>query len=1270
MFKKIKNKEENNDFPYENKYNFQKLTPTTLEDLKIYKDAFEFIFNNEDIKNIGITGAYSAGKSSVIETYKSLNPDLKFLNISLAYFQETNYEQIVEEQNNYEKPDKDEIKQGDEVRKGSSDAQNISIDEKVLEGKILNQLIHQINRKDIQQTNFRVKRHYSDSKLFFLGALITVLILILTFITKFFKWNGYVNSLKDGNIKNSLLVTTSPLMLIFTSAAAMIILTCMIYILLKAQINHSLFKKLSIQGNSFEILGQSNESYFDKYLNEVLYLFENCGADIIVFEDIDRYNSNQIFQRLREINMLVNNRKKLKNIKTNTPMRFFYLLRDDIFVNKDRTKFFDFIIPVVPVIDGSNSINKFISFFKAGNVFHHFKEQFLQEISLYIDDMRILKNIYNEYIVYENQIKTTEQKADKLLAMVIYKNIFPRDFSDLQLNSGFVYTLFNKKEFFISDEKKTLEKKLSDLEVAEKEILQSLEEVDHLYEYKRDFISPNYGTSYQKKLDLLTKEKNERKRIVQIKKDYENDELKKKIEEVKIELSKLDQKKLYEIINKENRDKIFKVVYENELGQTFAFEEIKGSNYFPLIKYLIKKGYIDETYPDYMSFFYHDSISSSDKIFIRNVIDGERELFSFEINNPDKVALRLDKNYFDNDEVLNIYLVNFLLNPSEYMKSTKSEVVQLEEEVKRDIHYKLSRIVNQIMVKGKFDFINIYLEQGKEISLFVNELNKVWPEIFKLINEKKKMLYAIESVYNTEFSYLEQINVDNILSSYISRQSDFLYTQNPDVERFEKALKLLNVKFKAIDYQWSNEELFMAVYKHNLYEINLDMICLMLKTIYGYDNEDVLVHKNYTLILSKPEEPLTSYVKENIDDYINVIVNKCDYINDSEEVVIQLLNDDVDSVLKEMYIEKLKTKISSIKAIEHIDLWKTLIINNLIYSDSNVLEYYFNSGNEIDKVIADYINNHITKDCNFNYKQIENEYGEDSGSKFMDDVVRSKDISIKAHTYILIALKMVYNKFDIEGISDDKMDVLINLKMIKMTSENLEFIRVHYTHKVAVFIKQNIQIYVQEIINKENLNLDELKEVLGMDVSEEFKFALLKLTTHPVTCLPDYYSEELTSYILHNNFDKDELPELFGRYMDLSDNLKNRVEEITILNLNHVTSNEFIVPFQLGIKLFDTKSISQDIKFSIFASSASTFSLDECQESLQKMKQNNLLSILKGKRTALPITSINKTILDIFEQNNWIHGYGVDKKDNNIYRVKKLSSHQQQRQQDLEMHLY
>ena len=155
---------------------------------------------------------------------------------------------------------------------------------------------------------------------------------------------------------------------------------------------------MNFKGAEIEIFESKDDSYFDKYLNEVLYLFEKTDVDAIVFEDMDRFEMNHIFERLREINTLVNLHLQAEK-KT---LKFLYLLRDDVFVSKDRTKFFDYIIPIVPVVDGSNSYDQFIEHLKNNNLQNELDSKFLQGLSLYVDDMRLLKNICNEFLVYYN----------------------------------------------------------------------------------------------------------------------------------------------------------------------------------------------------------------------------------------------------------------------------------------------------------------------------------------------------------------------------------------------------------------------------------------------------------------------------------------------------------------------------------------------------------------------------------------------------------------------------------------------------------------------------------------------------------------------------------------------------------------------------------------------------------------------------------------------------------------------------------------------------
>lgn len=119
--------------------------------------------------------------------------------------------------------------------------------------------------------------------------------------------------------------------------------------------------------------------------------------------------------------------------------------------------------------------------------------------------MRLLKNIYNEFVIYFNRLNITELDCNKMLAMIAYKNLFPRDFADLQLNQGFVYTLFNNKEFFIEEEVKSLSERIAEtihqIELANSEHLKTIKELDAAFEDKKPI------DRWGRKQDLSTTDK-------------------------------------------------------------------------------------------------------------------------------------------------------------------------------------------------------------------------------------------------------------------------------------------------------------------------------------------------------------------------------------------------------------------------------------------------------------------------------------------------------------------------------------------------------------------------------------------------------------------------------------------------------------------------------------------------------------------------------------------------------------------------------------------
>lgn len=56
-------------------------------------------------------------------------------------------------------------------------------------------------------------------------------------------------------------------------------------------------------------------------------------------------------------------------------------------------------------------------------------------------------------------------------------------------------------------------------------------------------------------------------------------------------------KSLSEIITRENVDSIFHTTTD-ELDKEILFNDVKGNEYFDLLKFLLRNGYVDESYND------------------------------------------------------------------------------------------------------------------------------------------------------------------------------------------------------------------------------------------------------------------------------------------------------------------------------------------------------------------------------------------------------------------------------------------------------------------------------------------------------------------------------------------------------------------------------------------------------------------------------------------------------------------------------------------------
>ena len=154
---------------------------------------------------------------------------------------------------------------------------------------------------------------------------------------------------------------------------------------------------------------------------------------------MDRFGTSNIFLKLRELNQLFNESKIVGRHIT-----FVYAIKDDVFKDEERTKFFDYITTVIPVINPSNSKDKLKELLiSKGFEVNEIPDDDLSEMAFFIQDMRILINIVNEYKQYREKLctdKTRKLNLTKLLAMIVYKNYYPQDFAQLHRREGKVYS--------------------------------------------------------------------------------------------------------------------------------------------------------------------------------------------------------------------------------------------------------------------------------------------------------------------------------------------------------------------------------------------------------------------------------------------------------------------------------------------------------------------------------------------------------------------------------------------------------------------------------------------------------------------------------------------------------------------------------------------------------------------------------------------------------------------------------------------------------------
>jgi len=1061
-----------------NRYNnpnpngYEDLTPTNNgDDDRKYSEALEWALKNENIKNIALTGAFGSGKSSILRTFEKEHQGYNYLNISLASF-------------------------GDTITNEDLDnEQNI---DRLIELSILQQIFYHVKHKNIPDSRFKRIKSISKGSLLFdtLEIIVWILALLLFFMPKFIQETAIGKELN----------LSSP---IFTYLLPSIILLGIGFFIAKSIriANNSKLNKLNIQSGEIEISQNIDSSILNKHLDEILYFFEVTKYNVLIIEDLDRFNNTNIFTKLRELNILINGSEQI-----NRRVVFIYAIKDDMFHDTNRTKFFDFIIPVIPVVNISNSGDKlYQKLTKNTTINNPLSRNLIDDVSMYIDDMRLLINICNEYAVYKEKL-TPKLNQDNLLAMIIYKNIFPSDFVDLHNGKGKVFSVFESKPSLIKERIDKINTKIDEINIEIKEIenvcLYNIQELRAIYiekiiekipnalslrvndnecsfsdcknddnfEYlqEEDKISYYYHHPSYNNLNKTYKQSNlsfenieadvdssksyqKREQLIQGKYNNKVELLKKHIEELKTEKIKIKSWTLQQIAEK--------------IGLGSSFDEIKSEK---LIIYLIRNGYINENYHDYISYFYEELITKEDREFRFSILNRESLPFDYKLIKVENLIKKIRINEFEYEEILNCSLLDLLL----FKQTTYTTQYQTV----------LTQICNKS--KNSIAFIDCYIEKGLIIDLFITSLCNEWNTFWDFLvlesgySNGKKDIYLKLIVEYVAIEKVKLLDKNKNISKYLSEKTDFLeiFTDEPHIK---EVIKSLNVKFHNLILPKTENHLFDFIYENNLYEINKDMIDLIIK-VFTPDNLEKLKTANYTTVKASNCKHLINYIENNLNNYVsNVLLIIPENAHESEESIIHLLYQKEEIISLENRKKIIDKQTASLTNLSTINEMEDSLIEFVVEKSkmmatwNNVFDYYVLKEEIIDSVLVLYLNQEK------NYRELtkvkistENKV---AAIKMANAIIINENITDDCFEYLLRCCPYAHSELDFENLSERKVELMIKYGYLSLSVKRFNYIKEHFSMHIDLLKK-----YSKEFIeNQTNYSLDK-DDVLALLSSSEF----------------------------------------------------------------------------------------------------------------------------------------------------------------------------------------
>lgn len=1120
---------------------YHSLTPTNCADnCEVYMDALQEALQNPDIKNVAVTGPYGSGKSSVIRTFFDRhNGEYKHITITLANFLDNN---IQEDTTTQEQQEQTATKKGNNTPKGSEDTpknnqkdtppktSTITGDdlEQLIERSIVQQLFYSVNDSSIPASHFKKIKKQDKFELF---CIVSFILLCLLSVSYLLHPDILWSILK---VKNVPVIKDNILRVL-----ALFFAVWGIYEAIKKVVQIAIsisVKQLHIKEAGIELDKQEHKSILNYHIDEIIYFFEATEKNVVVIEDIDRFNHQGIFTKLREINYLINNSEKIHQ-----KVVFIYALKDEMFQDKDRTKFFDFIIPIVPIINSSNSSEILRKEFLTDSQKTDITEDVINDISLFIDDMRLLYNIINEYKIYNQRMSACTFDNNRLLAMIAYKNLFPKDFTQLSQGKGCLYNVIAQKEKIaqklISQYRNSIESINNKIkQIEEQERPKNLQELRILYlskivdklqtifyafcfDNKRisiydcaknddyfDKIRTGSFTIYNKNGYTSSQTINFSAIEYEVDPHMTYQQREELLNQSQIKPLQQQIKQLENKIEAVQSYTLQELIVEGEIKITEVCKNTDKTNLdntkqIELIDILLRNGYINENYIEYISIFHPGSLTPEDKQFVLNVLMAKSSPYDYPLYMIDNVLQRIAKKnpaILKQQYTLNFNLMDYILTKASLLYS-EPYLIQLQ--------------------TTNWDFIIKYIERGKNLNYFMDEIAKrrrlFLDYVHSFIPNQLDNYIKLLIVHAQTETLLSFFSTENKNIKYLNSYADFMLLE--DEQKKYELVNELNIKFALLSKETSPEDLDY-IYRSNAYQINIDVMRIILSKREQWD--DLAFNtRNYSHIMETYPE-MAKYIQDNLSEYVDNVFLKLPNNNDIKiEHLIELLNTETLPVDQKKQIINHVTATNPIECITDIadtSLWAEICNNNLMAANWENIKALVCS-DEIN--FAEVYTNFLNKEENakqLSDQKLEEDINLDEGKdEIAYTLIYNPNLKDRSYQLLLNSFTGVYS-LQPTDLSENRMRWLLEKDLIEINIDSYKYLKDNYSPLHIDFLEKHLAEFSKSNYQNMDFDAEDITKILDLPINILEKQKIINTITDANTLNTDIVIEKLSSFIMNN----------------------------------------------------------------------------------------------------------------------------------------------------------